>query len=299
MSTIAATRSKTYDIVYIAVFAVIMAICSWISIPAAVPFTLQTFGVFVAVGVLGGKRGTLSILVFILLGAIGVPVFAGFSGGIGVLAGTTGGYIIGFLFSALVMWAMEKLPGKKSVMQIVSMIVGLIVCYAFGTAWFMIVYSRANGAVGLATVLGWCVIPFIIPDIIKIVLAYGLSRKLRKFRCDLLLKTAGIFFTIKALGTLLAPGIPVFYGVQIFQMLGWGLMTAASVYYVNALMEPEDAIKGQAYFTMAYTLGSVLGSFLGGTLIDLAGVHAMLFFSIVSAFIGALIVLIFAERTSK
>ena len=122
---------------------------------------------------------------------------------------------------------------------------------------------------------------------------------IRKFRCDLLLKTAGIFFTIKALGTLLAPGIPVFYGVQIFQMLGWGLMTAASVYYVNALMEPEDAIKGQAYFTMAYTLGSVLGSFLGGTLIDLAGVHAMLLFSTVSAFIGALIVLIFAERTSK
>ena len=137
MSTIAATRSKTYDIVYIAVFAVIMAICSWISIPTAVPFTLQTFGVFVAVGVLGGKRGTLSILVFILLGAIGVPVFAGFSGGIGVLAGTTGGYIIGFLFSALVMWAMEKLPGKKSVMQIVSMIVGLIVCF-----WYCMVYDR-------------------------------------------------------------------------------------------------------------------------------------------------------------
>ena len=169
MSTIAATRSKTYDIVYIAVFAVIMAICSWISIPTAVPFTLQTFGVFVAVGVLGGKRGTLSILVFILLGAIGVPVFAGFSGGIGVLAGTTGGYIIGFLFSALVMWAMEKLPGKKSVMQIVSMIVGLIVCYAFGTAWFMIVYGKSEiGAVGLATVLGWCVIPFIIRILLKL-----------------------------------------------------------------------------------------------------------------------------------
>ena len=68
MSTVAATRSKTYDIVYIAVFAVIMAICSWISIPAAVPFTLQTFGVFIAVGILGGKRGTLSVLVFILPG---------------------------------------------------------------------------------------------------------------------------------------------------------------------------------------------------------------------------------------
>ena len=165
MSTIAATRSKTYDIVYIAVFAVIMAICSWISIPAAVPFTLQTFGVFVAVGVLGGKRGTLSVLVFILLGAIGVPVFAGFSGGIGVLAGTTGGYIIGFLFSALVMWAMEKLPGKKSVMQIVSMIAGLIVCYAFGTAWLAI---EAHLTFYQALLAG--VIPYIPGDLVKIIL---------------------------------------------------------------------------------------------------------------------------------
>lgn len=181
MSTVAVQRSKTYDIVYIAVFAVIMAICSWISIPAAVPFTLQTFGVFIAAGVLGGKRGTLSVLVFILLGAVGIPVFANFSGGIGVLVGPTGGYIIGFLFSALVMWAMEKLPGKKSIMQIVSMVVGLVVCYAFGTAWFMVVYGKANGPVGLVTALGWCVFPFIIPDLIKIALAYVLSRKLRKY----------------------------------------------------------------------------------------------------------------------
>ena len=179
MSTVAVQRSKTYDIVYIAVFAVIMAICSWISIPAAVPFTLQTFGVFIAVGVLGGKRGSLSVLVFILLGAIGIPVFANFSGGIGVLAGPTGGYIIGFLFSALLMWAMEKLPGKKSVMQIVSMIAGLIVCYAFGTVWFVIVYGRMNGPIGFTAALASCVVPFIIPDIIKIALAYVLSRKLR------------------------------------------------------------------------------------------------------------------------
>ena len=181
MSTVAVQRSKTYDIVYIAVFAVIMAICSWISIPAAVPFTLQTFGVFIAVGVLGGKRGSLSVLVFILLGAIGIPVFANFSGGIGVLAGPTGGYIIGFLFSALLMWAMEKLPGKKSVMQIVSMIAGLIVCYAFGTVWFVIVYGRMNGPIGFTAALASCVVPFIIPDIVKIALAYVLSRKLRKY----------------------------------------------------------------------------------------------------------------------
>ena len=180
MSTVTVTRSKTYDIVYIAVFAVIMAICSWISIPTTVPFTLQTFGVFIAVGILGGKRGTLAVLIYIILGAIGVPVFSGFTGGVGILVGTTGGYIIGFLFSALVMWLMEKIPGKRSVIQVISMIVGLIVCYAFGTAWFMIVYSRANGAVGLAAVLGWCVIPFIIPDLVKIALAFVLSRRVRK-----------------------------------------------------------------------------------------------------------------------
>mgnify|MGYP000198316416 FL=1 len=108
-------------------------------------------------------------------------MFANFSGGIGVLAGPTGGYIIGFLFSALLMWAMEKLPGKKSVMQIVSMIAGLIVCYAFGTVWFVIVYGRMNGPIGFTAALASCVVPFIIPDIIKIALAYVLSRKLRKY----------------------------------------------------------------------------------------------------------------------
>ena len=84
MTTMTAEKSKTYDMVYIAVFAVLMAICSWISIPTVVPFTLQTFGVFLAIGVLGGKRGSLAVLVYILLGAIGVPVFAEFTGGIGI-----------------------------------------------------------------------------------------------------------------------------------------------------------------------------------------------------------------------
>ena len=181
MTTVAAGRSKTYDLVYIAVFAVVMAVCSWISIPAQVPFTLQTFGVFMAVGVLGGKRGSLAVLVYILLGAIGVPVFAGFSGGLGILLNNTGGYIIGFLFSALVMWAMESLWGKKPVIQILSMVVGLVVCYAMGTIWFMVVYTKTSGAVGLGTVLGWCVIPFILPDLVKIALAFVLSRRVRKF----------------------------------------------------------------------------------------------------------------------
>ncbi len=173
-------RIKTQDMVYIALFAVLMAICSWISIPTVVPFTLQTFAVFLAVGVLGGKRGNLAVLVYILLGVIGIPVFAGFQGGLNVILGNTGGYIIGFIFSALIMWAMEKLLGKKLWVLGVSMVLGLIVCYAIGTVWFLVVYAKNSGAVGLATVLGWCVIPFIIPDLIKIALALSLSKSLAK-----------------------------------------------------------------------------------------------------------------------
>lgn len=178
MATMTAAKSKTYDMVYIAVFAVLMAICSWISIPTAVPFTLQTFGVFLAIGVLGGRKGSLAVLVYILLGVIGVPVFAGFTGGIGILLRNTGGYIIGFLFSALVMWAMEMVLGKKSWVLALSMAVGLAVCYAFGTAWFMVVYAKDAGAIGLATALGWCVFPFVIPDLVKIALAMVLSKRL-------------------------------------------------------------------------------------------------------------------------
>lgn len=171
---------KTQDLVYIGVFTAIIAICSWISIPSAVPFTLQTMGVFTAVGLLGGKRGTVTVLAYILLGAIGVPVFAGFSGGVGVILGTTGGYIVGFLFSALMMWGMEKVFGRGKKALAISMLAGLFVCYAIGTVWFMAVYAQKSGAVGLGTVLGWCVIPFIIPDLIKISISLLLTNRLKR-----------------------------------------------------------------------------------------------------------------------
>ena len=172
---------QTRDIVLIGIFAALIAVCSWNNIPTAVPFTLQTFGVFMAVEILGGKRGTLAVLVYLLLGAAGLPVFAGFTGGMGIITGSTGGYIVGFLLGAVVMWAMEALLPKHPAVSVLSMLVGLLVCYALGTVWFMVVYSRNNGAVGLMAVLGWCVFPFIIPDLIKIALAWILSRRLRKY----------------------------------------------------------------------------------------------------------------------
>ena len=171
---------STMDIVYIGIFAALMAVCSWISVPSVVPFTLQTFGVFLACLVLGGRRGMIAVVVYILLGAIGLPVFAGFRGGLGSLLGSTGGYIIGFILSALIIWAMEKISRGNTFLTMLSLVLGLLACYAAGTVWFMVVYSRANGAVGLMTTLSWCVIPFIIPDLAKIFLAWLLSSILRK-----------------------------------------------------------------------------------------------------------------------
>lgn len=175
------TNSRIKDLCYMALCVALMAICSWISIPTVVPFTLQTMGVFLCVGLLGGKRGTIAVLVYILLGAIGIPVFSGFSGGFGVLLGNTGGYIIGFLGTALIMWLFEKLFGSSKTAFAASMVVGLIICYTFGTIWFMILYTHNTGAVGLMTVLGWCVFPFIIPDVIKMVIAGYLAKRLTPF----------------------------------------------------------------------------------------------------------------------
>lgn len=172
--------NKTRDIVYMSVFTAMISICSWISIPASIPFTLQTMGVFTTVGLLGGKRGTLTVLTYILLGVIGVPVFAGLTGGVSVLLGTTGGYIIGFLLSALLMWGIETIMGRNQIVLAFSMIAGLIVCYVFGTAWFMLIYTQHSGVIGLSTVLGLCVIPFIIPDLIKIGVALFLTNRLKK-----------------------------------------------------------------------------------------------------------------------
>lgn len=174
-------KLTTKDMVYIAMFACLMAICAWISIPGQIPFTLQTMGVFLAVGLLGGRRGTLAILVYVLMGAIGLPVFSGFAGGFGKLLGATGGYIVGFLFSALIMWAMEAIPGKKKWVLPLSMVLGLLACYAFGTAWFLVVYTKSKGAISLAAVLGMCVIPYIIPDAIKIACALMLTKILKPF----------------------------------------------------------------------------------------------------------------------
>ena len=181
MNAIAKKRVSVYDLVMVALFAALIAVCAWVTIPGSVPFTLQTMGVFLAVGLLGGKRGTAAVLVYILLGAVGMPVFSGFSGGVGRLLGTTGGYIIGFLVAALAMWALEAIFGRAKWVLPVSMLLGLLLCYAFGTVWFLVLYTQTKGAISVVSVLSMCVIPFILPDLMKIALALLLTNRLGRF----------------------------------------------------------------------------------------------------------------------
>lgn len=173
-------KTNLLNLVYVAMFAAIITICAQIQIPTAVPFTLQTLGVFVASALLGWKRGTLSVAVYILLGLIGVPVFAGFTGGAGVLFGLTGGYIIGFLFTAFIVGIMCDKLGRKLWVLALSMTLGLLACYVFGTVWFMLIYNYTMGSISLVSALGICVAPFLLFDAIKIAAAVVLVNRLDK-----------------------------------------------------------------------------------------------------------------------
>ena len=160
-------------------FAALTAVCSWIAIPTAVPFTLQTFAVFCTLLMLGGQYGTISIAVYLLVGLAGAPVFAEFYSGLPAFITPSGGYLIGFVFTGLIYWAITSVFGDKLIVMIIGLVLGTIVCYAFGTVWFMIVYGRENGSVGLLTALGWCVFPFMIPDALKMVLAFVVARRVK------------------------------------------------------------------------------------------------------------------------
>lgn len=173
-------KLRTIDMAYIAIFAAIITIGAWVAIPTTVPFTMQTFAIFCSLGILGGKRGTLSIVVYILLGVVGLPVFSSFKGGVGHLFGVTGGYLIGFILTGLTYWLITKLLGDKTLIKILGMLLGLVVCYVFGTVWFMYLYAKTNSPMGIMSALGLCVFPFVIPDLVKLGIAIYLSKILPK-----------------------------------------------------------------------------------------------------------------------
>ena len=158
----------------IAMGAALIAVCAWIAIPypaSDISFTLQTFAVFSVAGLLGMKKGTASVLVYIALGACGAPVFSGFANLYTLISKASAGYVVGFVFTALIVGVFADRFGRKILPLCVGMCIGLVACYAFGTAWFMMRFSAVNGAIALGSVLGMCVVPYIPVDIAKIVAA--------------------------------------------------------------------------------------------------------------------------------
>ena len=171
---------KTRDMILVAFFSALIAICAQITVPAAVPFTLQTLAVFLAGSILGLKKGTASILIYIMLGIAGIPVFSNFSGGAAVLLGPTGGYIIGFIAIAVISGFVKDKFGSKLWITAVGMTIGLLVCYIFGTMWFVIMYNNTKGGMSIMKAIHICVIPFLLFDAIKIAVATILSNRLNK-----------------------------------------------------------------------------------------------------------------------
>ncbi len=171
-------RMKTKNLAFCALMAAVTAVCAQISIPlpGGVPLTLSVAAVYLSGAFLGPGLAFASHLVYLLLGAFGLPVFAGFSGSLGVLLGSTGGYLLVYPLMAAAVALGRRLWGGKLPSLAASMLIALLLCYAGGTAWFMAVTQKS-----LAVSLAACVFPFVPVDLCKIALASAVGSRLAVF----------------------------------------------------------------------------------------------------------------------
>ena len=175
-------RGKLTFLVQTALSAAILCVCAWITVPFTVPFTLQTFGIFVITGLFGFQVGALAVGCYLALGALGLPVFAGGGAGIGVLFGATGGYLWGFLLIPFVMGLFRFLGRGRRLFLPLGMVAGLLVCYLFGSVFFAAVYAARGTAMSFGGILMLCVVPYLLPDAAKIALATLLVLRIGKAR---------------------------------------------------------------------------------------------------------------------
>ena len=171
-------KIKTKDLTLTAVMAAIICIAGPLTVAVGpIPLSLATFAIYLAGAVLGPKRGTAAVALYLLIGIAGVPVFSGFSGGFQKLAGVTGGYLAGYLPCAFLAGLGAERAEKESRKWILPamMVLGTAVLYILGTAWFMIQSGNSLG-----TSLGLCVLPFLPGDALKIAAASLLTVPVRK-----------------------------------------------------------------------------------------------------------------------
>lgn len=170
-------KLNTKDLCMIGVFTAVIVIMAQIQIPMpfGVPFTMQTFALILTGLVLGSKKGTIAAVIYVLLGIIGVPVFAGFAGGFQIIASPVGGFILSFPLLTLAAGLAKEIRNNSKIFYILYLILGLILNYLCGIAIFCII-TKASVLVGFTS----CVLPFIIPDILKAILAVTLSTAFQK-----------------------------------------------------------------------------------------------------------------------
>ncbi|MCM1167507.1 MAG: biotin transporter BioY [Ruminococcus sp.] len=165
------------SMVFMALFAALICIAGPMSMPlpgGLIPISMGTFAIYLTGALLGGKRGTVSVVVYILLGTVGLPVFTNFMGGFAKVMGPTGGYIIGYIPLVLITGIFADIPSKKHWTMPAGMALGTVVMYAFGTAWYMIMTGAP-----LAAALVDCVVKFIPGDTVKIVVAVVIAVPLK------------------------------------------------------------------------------------------------------------------------
>lgn len=167
-------KATSKQICLFALLAAVIAVCSQISIklPSGVPLTLQTFGVALAGYVAGRKYGAVPTVVYILLGAVGAPVFSNFTGGVNVLIGLTGGFIFGFIFLSALCGLFSQ---NNYVVSVLGGIIGLALCHILGVIQFKFIYGCTLWSAFLSVSL-----PYIVKDILSIAAAKLLSLKLNK-----------------------------------------------------------------------------------------------------------------------
>ena len=162
--------------VQISLFSALIACAAFFSFPIfSVPITLQSLAVFLALFILGTKRGTLAVILYVLLGIVGLPVFSGFSGGIGRILDIGGGFIFGFCVLAITYSLSTKVLGKSNASKIISALIGQVVLYACGVVWYVIMFDGDFWYAVYAFVL-----PFVLLDLGKIVLAFVIAKKIKK-----------------------------------------------------------------------------------------------------------------------
>ena len=165
------------ELCYIAVAVALLAVCSWLCIPVGnVPITLQTLALFVIVGTLGVKRASLAVFAWLALGLFGVPVFAGFTGGVGKLFTPTGGFLIGFLVATPMMGVLYK---GRLWQKAFALFLGVLIYNAFAIVWFCVLYTGFLGS-GLLVALTACTLPYLPFDCIKLAVAMLLTERLKK-----------------------------------------------------------------------------------------------------------------------